>query len=609
MELLEKTYLIYILPPFISSLVASIIVLTGIFPVAVKIGLLDYPSKRKVHNNPRPLIGGLGILTAFFISSFLFIPLVKLEGFYAGIIMLLIVGFLDDYKNLNHRWKFIIQICAALSMIYFSNNILHNFGDLFAFGSINTGYFAIPVTVFCTIGVINAINMIDGLDGLAGGISLIGFISFAILAYINDQMELMLLSIALSGAVIGFLKYNLKSRLFMGDAGSLSLGFSLVFLSIAITQKKNTIVPPIVPLLILAVPIVDTLAVMIKRKMKGKGIFLADKNHFHHVLLRFGFNKKIAVRFLLALTAMLSFVGISGTVLHLPEYYMLLIFMLYLSFYVLSALYTKQIMLFKLNVKRNMTKGKENRFSAKAISFIEKAITMKRKGNRYKVQTPCKCLMKIKNQIIEFNLTDIASSGISGICEQSLYIGDNLTISQILFENNKEIRLKAKVEVIWSIMTEGGFKYGFRLKRLKRNCLNDWKYILDRVSYYTNIERCNMYTYDLICQTNQHVNQMETLTMCIDMNKVFKQNENVVFRKIEGVYVLLPMSTSAVDMEYIYNMNEIGSLIWEKIDGTKTFDDILGELVLEYDGIKETIQQEAAEFINDLKAAKMIEVL
>jgi hypothetical protein len=92
-------------------------------------------------------------------------------------------------------------------------------------------------------------------------------------------------------------------------------------------------------------------------------------------------------------------------------------------------------------------------------------------------------------------------------------------------------------------------------------------------------------------------------------NNIFKRSENIIFRKIEGMYVLLPMSASAEGMEYLYNMNEIGSLIWEKIDGTKTFDAILGELMLEYDGTRETIEQEAAEFINELKAAKMIEVL
>jgi len=489
MELLKKTYLMYILLIFIFSIVSSIIILTGLFPIALKIGLLDYPSKRKVHNNPRPLIGGLGISIAFFITSLLFIPLIGLEGFYAGILMLLIVGFLDDYKNLNHWWKLIIQICAALSMIYFSNNVLHTFGDLFSFGSINTSHFAIPVTVFCTIGVINAINMIDGLDGLAGGISLIGFISFAILAYLNDQTELMLLSIALSGALIGFLKYNLKSRLFMGDAGSLSLGFSLVFLSIAITQKQNSIVPPVVPLLILAVPIVDTLTVMIKRKMNGKSIFLSDKRHFHHILLRFGFSKRIAVRFLLALTAMLSFLGITGTILHLPQYYMLLFFILYLGFlYGLSVFFTKEIMLFKLNAKRNMFNGNKNRLSEKIITFIEQVITMERKVKRYQVQIPCKCFMRINNQIIEIRLIDISLSGISGICKQNLFIGDKLTVSQILFENNTEIALKFKVEVIWSKRTEGEFKYGFRIKRFNKNQLNEWKYILGRVSYNTNIE-------------------------------------------------------------------------------------------------------------------------
>lgn len=245
---------------FFTSFLGTVFILPMLFSVASKIGLLDYPSSRKVHTNPKPLIGGLGMLTALVVSSLLFIRVSELSGFYAGVIMLVIVGFLDDHNDLNHRWKFIVQILASVIMMYYGGDVLFSFGDLLSLGPINTGIFTIPVTIFCTVGVINAINMIDGLDGLAGGISLVAFISFAILSYLNGQVELMLLSIALSGTVIGFLRYNwYPSKLFMGDAGSLFLGFALAFLSIAITQKDNSLVPPVVPLLILAIPIVDTL--------------------------------------------------------------------------------------------------------------------------------------------------------------------------------------------------------------------------------------------------------------------------------------------------------------------------------------------------------------
>lgn len=173
--------------------------------------------------------------------------------------------------------------------------------------------------------------MIDGLDGLAGGLSLISFISFAILSYVNHQFDLMYLSLSLIGVVSGFLFYNWPpSKLFMGDAGSLSLGFSLAFLSIAITQTKDSNVPPVAPLLILAVPIVDTVIVMIQRIIKGNSPFVADKTHIHHRLITASNSKKKALYIILAISFLLNLIAVGGTILRIPEYYLFTVFVLYL---------------------------------------------------------------------------------------------------------------------------------------------------------------------------------------------------------------------------------------------------------------------------------------
>lgn len=351
-------YIIKALLIFFATLIGTLLILPRLIHIAStwivtkegssteQYSLMDFPDgHRRMHSVPKPVVGGLGMLIIVSLGSILFVPPedLNLRGYYSAMIILGIVGFLDDFKELHYRWKFIAQILAAAIMIHYSKTALVSFGDLLSFGSINIGIFAVsPVTIFCTLGVINAINMIDGVDGLAGGVSLIAFIPFAILAYINQQMNIMLLSIALIGTVLGFLRYNwYPSKVFMGDAGSFFLGFSLAFLSIYITQVKGSVVPPVAALLILTVPIVDTVTVMTKRIIKGKSPFLADQTHLHHILLSFGLGKKRTVIVILALSAMFSCIGIIGTIFEIPEYYLFLIFSIYFILYFLSSFFIR----------------------------------------------------------------------------------------------------------------------------------------------------------------------------------------------------------------------------------------------------------------------------
>ena len=346
-NLLFKIFLI-----FSTTLVITLLILPQLSRIASKTGLLDYPdANRKAHNNPEPLVGGLGMIIGFFLSCLLFSQLSGMWGFFGGVAILGVAGVLDDYKELNHRWKFVAQIIASILMIYFNKTVLLTFGDLFSFGQIITGMFAIPMSMVATVGVINSINMIDGLDGLAGGISLIAFISFGIFSYINNQTDLMLLSIALSGVVIAFLKYNwYPSKLFMGDAGSLFLGFSLTFLSLKVTQINGSHISPVAPLLILAVPIVDTITLMMKRTLKGKNPFKADKYHLHHILTRLGLDKNWTVKVILCVSVLFSCIAIVGTIAKIPEYYLFLVFITYFILYIISSFYIKNILKFKIKL-------------------------------------------------------------------------------------------------------------------------------------------------------------------------------------------------------------------------------------------------------------------
>lgn len=318
---------------FLTSLAAALFVMPRLAHIASRIGLMDYPDERKVHKNPKPLVGGIGIVMALSVSSILFIPIANLRGFYAGLIMLIIFGFLDDYKEITHRWKFVAQALSAIFIIYLSETVIMSFGDIFSFGPVNSGVLAVPATIFCVVGVINSLNMIDGLDGLAGGIALIAFASFAALSHINGQQELFLLSVAFAGAVAGFLRYNFPvSHIFMGDAGSLSLGFTLAFLSVAVTQEQGGIVAPVAALMVLAVPVIDTVTVMARRMIKGKNPFHADKTHIHHILMRKGFSKNQSVMIILAISACFSVAAVGGTALRIPDYYLFLLFAVYFVF-------------------------------------------------------------------------------------------------------------------------------------------------------------------------------------------------------------------------------------------------------------------------------------
>lgn len=317
--------------------------------ISRRLNLLDCPDQpRKMHSNPTPLVGGIAMAMGFIASTIFVLPASIFRGFFAGSIIILIIGFLDDFKEINHKWKFAAQIIASVVVIFYSGVVISSFGRLLRDTSIDLGWSAAPITIFCIVGVINAVNLIDGIDGLAGGISFIGFVSLAVFSYINQQKEMAYLSIALCGAIIGFLKFNwYPARVFMGDAGSLFLGFSLAYVSISVTQVQNTKVPPVAPLLVLAVPIVDTVVLLSKRLLAGRNPFTADKNHIHHIIHRFGVSKKWTTIILLAVSFLFSCIAIAGVLFKVPEYYLFNVFVTYAVLCLFLSFFVKRVLRFK----------------------------------------------------------------------------------------------------------------------------------------------------------------------------------------------------------------------------------------------------------------------
>ncbi|MEN6624060.1 MAG: MraY family glycosyltransferase, partial [Smithella sp.] len=220
---------------------------------------------------------------------------ITMRAYLMGALIIVVVSLYDDLKGLNFKIKFAAQIAAAIIAVVYGEIRIDNLGNLVHSGVVISEWFSIMLTVFVIVGITNAINLADGLDGLAGGITLLCFICICYLAYLEQNMNIAVMSAALSGVIFGFLRFNTHPAvLFMGDTGSQLLGFSAGFLSLSLTQG-NTALSPLLPLIILGFPILDTITVMSERIADGRSPFAADKNHFHHKLIRIGFFQTEAV--------------------------------------------------------------------------------------------------------------------------------------------------------------------------------------------------------------------------------------------------------------------------------------------------------------------------
>jgi len=277
--------------------------------LSTRLGVLDYPNPRKVHNNAIPRLGGVAIFFASFLPACLYTAFLnpKLTWIMVALVIIFITGLIDDIFHIGFKRKLLGLLLAICIVVFVGNIQLKTLGNLLAFGNIELGFLGIPLTFLAIIGVTNAINLIDGLDGLAGGIAAIVLLSLSFLSYLGGAPSLTIASLALLGSLLGFLIYNrYPASVFMGDSGSLYLGFSLSIVSILLTQNPHQIVKPIVPVVVLAIPIFDTLWVMGKRIIRGKNPFLADSTHIHHNLLRLGLSHRQAVYLLWGLTLLLS---------------------------------------------------------------------------------------------------------------------------------------------------------------------------------------------------------------------------------------------------------------------------------------------------------------
>lgn len=302
-------------PPLAIAAILTLALSPLVRRLAIKTGVVDQPSQRKVHQEAMPLLGGAAIFIAFWAAVFITQPLTKeIIAFCAGSLLILISGIWDDSRNIRPVLKLVFQMAAALIVMLYGGLRINFVTSLFGAAPINLGWFAFPLTLGWIVGLTNAINLMDGLDGLAAGVSGIAAVTIGIIAWMEGFAPAGILALILGVSALAFLPSNFyPAKIFMGDTGALFLGFSLAVLSIMGLTKMATTVSLFLPILVLGVPIFDTLLAIVRRLMNKTPIFSPDKDHLHHRLLAMGLSHKNAVLAVYGVCVFLSLsaVGIS----------------------------------------------------------------------------------------------------------------------------------------------------------------------------------------------------------------------------------------------------------------------------------------------------------
>ena len=307
----------------------------ALMDIALRIGLADRAGGRKQHEGTIPLTGGIAMFAGF---AFAALPSELVTGpmlaLVAALGLLVVGGAADDMHDISPRAKFGVQLVAALFMTSWAGVYVGTLGNLFGFGPVTLYNWAIPFSVVCALGVINAINMLDGLDGAAGGTALVATLWLTYVAIAQRLGTDAFLLLVLAAAIAGFLAWNLRlppwrpqARVFMGDAGSMMLGLALCWFSIDVTQGAGRTLPPITAVWILAVPLLDMARVMFVRLRRRADMFDADREHLHYFLVERGVPHHAAALILIGASALTGAIGIGAWRMGVPEWAMTWVFL------------------------------------------------------------------------------------------------------------------------------------------------------------------------------------------------------------------------------------------------------------------------------------------
>ena len=343
---------------FFTVLILSLLLTPMSIRFSHLVGAIDHPIGRSMHLNAMPRLGGIGMVLAMLIGIALFLQFNAITtAFITGILIILATGVADDIHCISPKIKLLGQIIACVSFIELSGFTITSVGDIFALGEITfSGPFAYVITLLTMLTIINAFNLSDGLDGLAAGIIAIACLFLGMHALGAEAWLGFALIITLMGAVLGFLKFNSHpAKLFMGDTGSLMLGFSIIAISLILINSEPGEIRPVSIFAVLAMPILDLFWVMTSRIMQGKSPVNADKTHLHHRLIAIGLPHSAVVSVLYTWVIILGLLGIVDD--NVPEYLQLLsIFLLTGLFYFILTLFERK----KIRIPFNATTINQN---------------------------------------------------------------------------------------------------------------------------------------------------------------------------------------------------------------------------------------------------------
>lgn len=317
--------LLFIIFALCCAAIASYLTIKVAKPIALRVGLVDIPNHRKIHSGEVPLVGGIAVYIGVLTASTLLFPQGQLLNIYlisSGLIVFL--GAMDDYQDLSVITRLFAQVLIASLMVYGAGLHLETFGTILFGVDAKLGWFGYPITVLAVIAAINAFNMTDGIDGLAGALSLVTFLGIAMLMFWGSE-PLFLLPMILAISIIPYLMFNLgvvggaAKKIFMGDAGSMFVGLSVVWLLVIGTQGESASFRPVTALWLIAIPFMDMCAITIRRMAKGRSPFEADKEHIHHIVMRLGMSARAALLLISCSSVILASVGLLGEYFNIPE--------------------------------------------------------------------------------------------------------------------------------------------------------------------------------------------------------------------------------------------------------------------------------------------------
>jgi UDP-GlcNAc:undecaprenyl-phosphate GlcNAc-1-phosphate transferase len=336
--------------PFVTTFLISFCAIKLCKPVALRVGLVDLPNARKLHSGAVPLIGGIAIFISVLMTSSIFIEQSQtLNLFFISSALVLFLGVLDDRYDLSVKLRVCAQVIIASILIFGAELYLTSFGHILPFIEVKLGYLGVLVTIVAVIGSINAFNMVDGIDGLAGFLSVVTFAALSILFYLADNSWFML-PLLFIAAIFAYLAFNLRwplkslDKIFMGDAGSMLIGLSVVWLLVIGTQASDPVFAPVTALYLIGIPLMDMTAIMYRRVKKGDSPFKPDREHLHHIFERAGYTRLQTLLGISCASILLASLGIAGEFFSVPEWLMFFGFITIFGAYNWSLAHVWQIL-------------------------------------------------------------------------------------------------------------------------------------------------------------------------------------------------------------------------------------------------------------------------